>query len=105
MGQPGFNPQGSARRLAGVVGAVVFWLLAQVAAFSPALHHWLHETSQSPQHYCAAVVFQQGQVEPTPSTVAVPPPEAVEFSLPATGPQRLPGQVEWLPPGRGPPVA
>lgn len=105
MGQPCFNPHGSARRLVGVVGAAVFWLLAQVTAFSPALHHWLHETSQSPQHYCAAVVFQQGQIEPAPSTVALPPLEAVGSFLPAAAPPRLPGRVEGLPPGRGPPVA
>jgi hypothetical protein len=105
MGRQWYMTLRAAGRLLGVAAAGVFWLLAQVMAFSPELHHWLHETSESPQHHCAAVVFQQGQIEPAPSAVQFLPPSAPELApVAATTPDLL-GCLVWLPPGRAPPHA
>lgn len=104
MGYPQLN-QSPARHPAWVVVALGCWLLAQVAALSPTLHHWLHADSSSPEHQCAAVLFKEGQIEPaTPPAPAVPPGELI-YLRPENGPEGHFRLVEWLPPGRAPPAA
>lgn len=99
------SPQRPLRRLAWVGTIVGFWLLAQAAAFCPALHHSLHEDSGAPEHHCAAVVIQQGLIEPSPTLPQpVPPNEALVASPEVSQTVRV-GWIGWLPPGRAPPAA
>lgn len=99
------SPQSPLRHLAWVVPVVGFWLLAQAAAYWPALHHSLHEASGAPEHHCAAVVIQQGLIEPAPLLPQPVPPNEALVALPEVPQTVRVGWVGWLPLGRAPPAA
>ncbi|MCM2273876.1 MAG: hypothetical protein NDI75_03625 [Candidatus Didemnitutus sp.] len=89
----------------GLACALVVWLLG-VLAYSPDLHHEMHEDCGEEHHECVIDLFHQGADNPADLLPApLPVPQVRAVALPrsrdqwpeATAPARLP-------PGRGPPA-
>ncbi len=96
-------------RRASVIGTaalltVVLWV-AQLAASSPAFHHWLHHDVSGTPHECAAVLLQQGLIEGPLPEVAPPLPPQLELTIRSKPQTVIPTSPRELPPGRAPPHA
>jgi hypothetical protein len=95
---------GPAGRFGQAACVVLLWLFAQAVALSPELHHWLHGPAPGPGHLCAAVLLQNGLVEPAPDAPVIlrptaPPTAPVE---PEVFLSAFPAHA--FPPGRAPPA-
>ena len=96
-----FGPTGQVGQVAAVV---LLWLFAQAVALSPELHHWLHGPAPGPGHVCAAVLLQNGLIEPAPDAPVMQCPVASLIS-PVDPEVFLPAFPAYaFPPGRAPPV-
>jgi hypothetical protein len=73
----------------------------QVVSASPALHHWLHSDSASPDHQCIIRLVSQGQFDQAhPEVTLAAPPDASfvvvfpeSFVLVAVDYRLLPGRA------------
>lgn len=79
-------------------------LLLDAMAVCPALHELLHKDAAQPGHECAVTIFTHGKVDTATvdvpvfvTTIALGAMPPIEFSVFSTS-------VEYLPPGRAPPV-
>lgn len=65
----------SVGRLAVAGFALALWLASVALAASPQLHHWLHQDSQDPHHYCLSTQLNQHSLLATftPAVAAEPP--------------------------------
>lgn len=75
-----------------LLGMAVGYLLAMAMAFSPDLHHWVHQDSDQPDHHCVVTTLADGQVD----SPAHPPVLADHLPI-ATGPADLSVQQFALP--------
>ena len=83
---------------------VVLFLVGTAFAASPALHQALHSDAKSPDHQCIISVLAHGQIDISsndapvcriPDSFGYTPTFQLSFCV---------GSVEFLPPGRGPPL-
>jgi hypothetical protein len=80
------------------------FLFLQAASALPALHHWLHSDSTTPDHQCVIRLVSQGQIEHALPQVAVPLPQIIPVPAAAVPAALVLVEVDYrLLPGRAPP--
>ena len=79
------------------------FLVLQIVSASPALHHWFHEDSDSPDHQCVIRLVSQGQFDHAPVQVTVPLPQIVSVTVVFPDSVALVVVDYRLLPGRAPP--
>jgi|HubBroStandDraft_6_1064221.scaffolds.fasta_scaffold689004_2 hypothetical protein len=79
-------------------------LLLDLAAFCPALHELVHKGATRPGHECAVTTFTHGKADITTVHVSVCGPAVVLEAMPPIEFPVFGTSVDYLPPGRAPPV-
>jgi hypothetical protein len=101
---PGNSLPRPALRWVAATCAVMVWMLGLLAA-SPELHARVHHDADHAGHTCAVTLFSQGLDHPELGSALAPEPALVVVAevIPSELLQ-VESVMDWLRPGRGPPV-